>query len=183
MASAAGPLVGARRQGEAHGETPLDRGDRPPQVYEPFKSMSLKYEPSSSLLCTPPRRPPCIIRARPPNCTGVIDLSGRGTTREEDGHGTPTQSHISPRMLVYEDYQRLGFRMVSDQVSLVGPRLQGKAAGAPFASRQRCPPRQKSRVESKGGTSVNLSNSGKLRTAEVRMLSGFWWSTLGLRVQ
>jgi len=30
-------------------------------------------------------------------------LSGRGTTRAEDAQGTPTQSHISPSILVYED--------------------------------------------------------------------------------
>ena len=40
-------------------------------------------------------------------------VSGRGTTRAEDAHGTPTQSHISPSILVYEDkYLRYepGFR-------------------------------------------------------------------------
>jgi len=31
------------------------------------------------------------------------DLSGRGTTGAEDAQGTPTQSHISPSLLVYED--------------------------------------------------------------------------------
>ena len=29
---------------------------------------------------------------------------GRGTTRAEDAQGTPTQSHISPSILVYEGY-------------------------------------------------------------------------------
>ena len=29
--------------------------------------------------------------------------SGRGTARAEDAHGTPTQSHISPSILVYEE--------------------------------------------------------------------------------
>jgi len=29
---------------------------------------------------------------------------GRGTARAEDAQGTPTQSHISPSILVYEDY-------------------------------------------------------------------------------
>ena len=29
--------------------------------------------------------------------------SGRGTTRAEDAQGTPTESHLSPSMLVYED--------------------------------------------------------------------------------
>ena len=28
---------------------------------------------------------------------------GRGTTRADDAHGTPTQSHISPSILVYEE--------------------------------------------------------------------------------
>ena len=28
----------------------------------------------------------------------------RGTTRAEDAHGTPAQRHISPSILVYEDY-------------------------------------------------------------------------------
>ena len=31
-------------------------------------------------------------------------LSGRGTARAEDAQGTPTQSHISPSILVYEEY-------------------------------------------------------------------------------
>ena len=30
-------------------------------------------------------------------------LSGRGTTRAEDAQGTPSQSHVSPSILVYED--------------------------------------------------------------------------------
>jgi len=34
--------------------------------------------------------------------------SGRGTTRAEDAQGTPTQSHISPSILVYEDNRRQG---------------------------------------------------------------------------
>jgi len=31
-------------------------------------------------------------------------LAERGTTRAGDAHGTPTQSRISPSILVYEDY-------------------------------------------------------------------------------
>jgi len=31
-------------------------------------------------------------------------MSGRGAARAEDAQGTPTQSHISPSILVYEDY-------------------------------------------------------------------------------
>ena len=30
-------------------------------------------------------------------------LDERGTTRAEDAQGTPTQSHVSPSILVYED--------------------------------------------------------------------------------
>jgi len=36
---------------------------------------------------------------------GSTDLSGRGAARAEDAQGTPTQSHISPSILVYEDYK------------------------------------------------------------------------------
>ena len=35
------------------------------------------------------------------------DLSGRGAARAEDAQGTPTQSHISPSILVYEDTIRV----------------------------------------------------------------------------
>ena len=34
--------------------------------------------------------------------------SGRGTARAEDAQGTPTQSHISPSILAYEEI-KLGF--------------------------------------------------------------------------
>ena len=33
----------------------------------------------------------------------LLDISGRGAARAEDAQGTPTQSHISPGILVYED--------------------------------------------------------------------------------
>ena len=33
----------------------------------------------------------------------LMDLSGRGIARAEDAHGTPTQSHLSPSVLVYEE--------------------------------------------------------------------------------
>jgi hypothetical protein len=36
-----------------------------------------------------------------------LDLSGIGTTRAEDAQGTPTQSHISPSILAYEDYENV----------------------------------------------------------------------------
>ena len=35
--------------------------------------------------------------------TAALESSGRGTARAEDAHGTPTQSHTSPRILVYEE--------------------------------------------------------------------------------
>jgi len=34
---------------------------------------------------------------------GWLNEFGRGTTRTEDAQGTPTQSHISPSILVYEE--------------------------------------------------------------------------------
>ena len=42
---------------------------------------------------------------------GVGDILrvGRGTARAEDAQGTPTQSHISPSILVYEDNATLFF--------------------------------------------------------------------------
>ena len=36
----------------------------------------------------------------------LANLSGRGAATEESAHGTPTQSHISPRILVYEDKEK-----------------------------------------------------------------------------
>ena len=53
--------------------------------------MSLKYEPSSG-----------------GGVEGVWlmiygQVGGRGTARAEDAQGTSTRSHISPRILVYED--------------------------------------------------------------------------------
>ena len=32
-------------------------------------------------------------------------ISGRGTRRAEDAQGTPTQTHVSPSILVYEGYR------------------------------------------------------------------------------
>ena len=34
---------------------------------------------------------------------GSTDFSGRGTARAKDAPGTPTESHISPSILLYED--------------------------------------------------------------------------------
>ena len=36
----------------------------------------------------------------------IEDLSGRGAARAEDAQGTPTQSQVSPSILVYEDNLR-----------------------------------------------------------------------------
>jgi len=35
--------------------------------------------------------------------SGLVGSSGRGAARAEDAQGTPTQSHTSPSILVYED--------------------------------------------------------------------------------
>ena len=42
------------------------------------------------------------------NCLYFSD--GRGAARAEDAQGTPTQSHISPRILVYKQEVTPGFR-------------------------------------------------------------------------
>jgi len=43
-----------------------------------------------------------VSQSRPDSGLG-FQASGRGTARAEDAPGTPTQSHISPSILVYED--------------------------------------------------------------------------------
>ena len=48
------------------------------------------------------------IRKSPPESgrdfeVNAVDLSGKGAARAEDAQGTPTQSHITPSILVYED--------------------------------------------------------------------------------
>jgi len=40
----------------------------------------------------------------------LTGFSGRGTTRAEDAQGTPSQSHISPSILVYEEYLTVDFQ-------------------------------------------------------------------------
>jgi len=76
-------------------------------------------------------QPPEIRRERLRHIFGLIgsglvgstDLhsSGRGAARAEDAQGTPTQSHISPSILVYEDY---GFKSSGS-----GFRVQGSGFG------------------------------------------------------
>ena len=50
---------------------------------------------------------------------GWLNGSGRGTARAEDAQGTPTQSHISPSILVYEDTNRERAGFLEPRVELV----------------------------------------------------------------
>ena len=52
--------------------------------------------------------------------TGSWGISGRGTTSAEDAQGTPTQSHISPSILVYEDYQSVAGALGASEDGLRG---------------------------------------------------------------
>ena len=58
-----------------------------------------------------------------PTCIQVVMDSGLlgGTTRAEDAHGTPAQSHISPSILVYED-KHLGRALTVQDLTV---RVQG----------------------------------------------------------
>ena len=55
---------------------------------------------------------------------GLID-SGRGITRADDAHGTPTQSHTSPNILVSEDENMFGPFAVSPESMTASFRVQG----------------------------------------------------------
>jgi len=57
--------------------------------------------------------------------------SGRGAARAKDAQGTPTQSHISPSILVYEDEPRKIMQVQSSA---------GSAPGERAAERPRLPP-------------------------------------------
>ena len=50
------------------------------------------------------------------------DLSGRGTTRAEDAQGKPTQNHLSPSILVYEDTNRYCIELLEKQAKHVTKR-------------------------------------------------------------
>ena len=80
--------------------------------------------PACSPPCVPRVSPPsnehiCVRAARPSGrarsgagagCSAIdrLRVSGRGTARAEDAQETPTQSHVSPSILVYEEkYQSL----------------------------------------------------------------------------
>ena len=47
-------------------------------------------------------------------------FSGRGTARVEDAQGTPTQSHTSPSILVYEDEEFVKYGKVDIRLSEKG---------------------------------------------------------------
>ena len=51
-------------------------------------------------------------------------LSGRGAARADDAQGTPTQSHRSPSILVYEDYTAgISVRILGKDLSRLNARL------------------------------------------------------------
>ena len=50
------------------------------------------------------KEPTSLQRCRLSGQGARMRFSGRGTTGAEDTHGTPIQSHISPSILIYEDY-------------------------------------------------------------------------------
>jgi len=52
------------------------------------------------------------------NISDSLDLSGRGTTRTEDAQGTPTQSHISPSKLVYEEKEFVHRQLLNSWIIL-----------------------------------------------------------------
>jgi len=52
--------------------------------------------------------------------SGLVGSDGRSATRAEDAQGTPTQSHISPSMLVYEENALPGFGVYSTGEGLAG---------------------------------------------------------------
>ena len=85
-----------------------------------------------------------LLAARPPGAPPgeIIKLiDRRGTTRAEDAQGTPTQSHISPSILVYEDYWvpitvqspgAVGARVARGETARLDPLLAARAPGTEF---------------------------------------------------
>ena len=51
--------------------------------------------------------------------------AGRGTARAEDAQGTPTQSHISPSILLYEDNTKVGAALLVQQMRAGTVQLRG----------------------------------------------------------
>ena len=82
---------------------PLSRPSRP--VSRPSRSGVLIKVPESRRSSRPVSRPPVQRRAAAQGYESMPSAYGRGTTRAEDAQGTPTQSHTSPSILVYEDIQ------------------------------------------------------------------------------
>ena len=61
--------------------------------------------------------------------------SGRGAATAEDAHGIPTQSHISPSILVYEDEREWGGEYTLDLAVFPDPVLD-LALSVDFVLRQ-----------------------------------------------
>ena len=61
---------------------------------------------------------------------GSTDFYGRGAARAEDAQGTPTQSHISPSIVVYEEY-RVDVEGVEDGEGRNGVGLENGHTGVP----------------------------------------------------
>ena len=75
--------------------------------------------------------PPRIFTDYAPDSRFIRELE-RDTKRAEDDQGTPTQSHISPSILVYEEIPlRLSKRVFYEKVdgSLVWPRMASLVMG------------------------------------------------------
>jgi len=138
--------------------------------------------------------------------TGVID-SGRGAARAEDAQGTPTQSHISPSILVYEEKRTEAFAercdcFESKQEGVRGDSTGGigEAASGPQFSRvlqrvreawKRSPPRERCVVSSRvaletwwclGERGQTMSSNAATRELVFKAHKLLYHSTLGLRL-
>jgi len=69
------------------------------RVQRPFPDTWLKPRPESGFGCITCAE---FARQRPKILNRFSFISGKGAARAEDAQGTPTQSHISPSILVYE---------------------------------------------------------------------------------
>jgi hypothetical protein len=81
------------------------------------------------------RSPPC-GRARLSRAWYPSTPSGRGTTRAQDAQGTPTQSQISPSVLVYENYcdPRFEFPFPRTLISAFLARLSTRTRDTPWSA-------------------------------------------------
>ena len=92
-----------------------------PEIRASYKSMILQPMDLGTLLLEIDR-----CHSLPlPHSVGLLDfsrvclLTGRGAARAEDAHGTPTQSYVSPSILLYEDENGLTLRAGGRQTLLV----------------------------------------------------------------